>query len=145
MEDIIYPLAGLLKNIAWLAAAALVAWFYYRYRTRENEQRQQLMMTALEKGNNTDELMHILQKPRKSARERQLSRLAWGWGLTIMGIILVLLPFIYGIVMVGDMVDWEDVFHDAGPFSFIGAVPLGIGLGFLVAYRAGKRTLKDDD
>lgn len=141
MEDIIYPLKGLLESIAWLAAFVLTAWFYYRYKMRENEQRQQLLMTALEKGENTEELVRSLQKPRKSHRDRQLSRLFWGWGLTVVGAIMVLAPIGYGLVQG----DWDTMYEDVGPLFIIGAALLGIGLGFLIAYRAGKRTMNDDD
>ena len=141
MEDIIYPLKGLLETLGWWAAFVLVAWFYYRYKLRENEQRQQLLMKALERGENTEELVRSLQKPRKSHRDRQLSRLFWGWGLTIVGAIMVLAPIGYGLIQG----DWDTMFEEVGPLVIIGAFPLGIGLGFLMAYREGKRTMKDDD
>ena len=145
MEHLIYPLKALLESIAWLAAIVLVAWFYFRYKKQQEDQRTDLMMKALEKSDNPDEVLRNMQKPQKSLRERLVARAGWGWGLTIVGAILVVMPFIYGIVMTSNGGVWEDVFDDAGPFSFIGAVPLGIGLGFLIAYRAGKRIMNDDD
>lgn len=145
MEHLIYPLKALLESIAWLAAIVLVAWFYFRYKKQQEDQRTDLMMKALEKSDNPDEVLRNMQKPQKSLRERLVARAGWGWGLTIVGAILVVMPFIYGIVMTSNGGVWEDVFDDAGPFSFIGAVPLGIGLGFLLSYRAGKKMLKEND
>jgi hypothetical protein len=103
------------------------------------------MMKALEKSDNPDDVLRNIQKPQKGLRERLVARAGWGWGLTIVGAILVVMPFIYGIVMTTNGCEWEDVFDEAGPFSFIGAVPLGIGLGFLLSYRAGKKMLKEND
>lgn len=145
MEHLIYPLKALLESIAWLVAIVLVAWFYFRYKKQQEDQRTDLMMKALEKSDNPDEVLRNMQKPQKSLRERLVARAGWGWGLTIVGAILVVMPFIYGIVMTSNGGVWEDVFDDAGPFSFIGAVPLGIGLGFLLSYRAGKKMLKEND
>lgn len=145
MEHLIYPLKALLESIAWLAAIVLVAWFYFRYKKQQEDRRTDLMMKALEKSDNPDEVLRNMQKPQKSLRERLVVRAGWGWGLTIVGAILVVMPFIYGIVMTSNGGVWEDVFDDAGPFSFIGAVPLGIGLGFLLSYRAGKKMLKEND
>ena len=145
MEHLIYPLKALLESIAWLAAIVLVAWFYFRYKKQQEDRRTDLMMKALEKSDNPDEVLRNMQKPQKSLRERLVARAGWGWGLTIVGAILVVMPFIYGIVMVTNGGNWEDIFDDAGPFSFIGAVPLGIGLGFLLSYHAGKKMLKDND
>ena len=145
MEDMIYPLKDLLSTLGWLTAIVIVVWFYYRYKKLQEDQRTDLMMKALEKSDNPDEVLRNMQKPQKSLRERLVARAGWGWGLTIVGAILVLMPFVYGIVMVSNGGNWEDIFDDAGPFSFIGAVPLGIGLGFLLSYHAGKKMLKDND
>ncbi len=145
MEDMIYPLKDLLSTLGWLTAIVIVVWFYYRYKKLQEDQRTDLMMKALEKSDNPDEVLRNMQKPQKSLRERLVARAGWGWGLTIVGAILVLMPFVYGIVMVSNGGIWEDVFDDAGPFSFIGAVPLGIGLGFLLSYHAGKKMLKNND
>lgn len=145
MEDMIYPLKDLLSTLGWLTAIVIVVWFYYRYKKLQEDQRTDLMMKALEKSDNPDEVLRNMQKPQKSLRERLVARAGWGWGLTIVGTILVLMPFVYGIVMVSNGGIWEDVFDDAGPFSFIGAVPLGIGLGFLLSYHAGKKMLKNND
>ena len=145
MEHLIYPLKALLESIAWLVAIVLVAWFYFRYKKQQEDQRTDLMMKALEKSDNPDEVLRNMQKPQKSLRERLVARAGWGWGLTIVGAILVVMPFIYGIVMTSNGGVWEDVVDDAGPFSFIGAVPLGIGLGFLLSYRAGKKMLKEKE
>lgn len=145
MEDMIYPLKDLLSTLGWLTAIVIVVWFYYRYKKLQEDQRTDLMMKALEKSDNPDEVLRNMQKPQKSLRERLVARAGWGLGLTIVGAILVLMPFIYGIVMVTNGGNWEDIFDDAGPFSFIGAVPLGIGVGFLLSYHAGKKMLKDND
>ena len=145
MEDMIYPLKDLLSTLGWLTAIVIVVWFYYRYKKLQEDQRTDLMMKALEKSDNPDEVLRNMQKPQKSLRERLVARAGWGWGLTIVGAILVLMPFVYGIVMVSNGGIWEDVFDDAGPFSFIGAVPLGIGSGFLLSYHAGKKMLKNND
>lgn len=145
MEDMIYPLKDLLSTLGWLTAIVIVVWFYYRYKKLQEDQRTDLMMKALEKSDNPDEVLRNMQKPQKSLRERLVARAGWGWSLTIVGAILVLMPFVYGIVMVSNGGIWEDVFDDAGPFSFIGAVPLGIGLGFLLSYHAGKKMLKNND
>jgi hypothetical protein len=146
MEDIIYPLKGLLESLGWLTAAVLIAWFWFRHKKHQENQRTDLMMKALEKSDNPDEVLRNMQKPQKSLRERLVARAGWGWGLTIAGAILVLTSFVYGALIVGSSVsDWEIVLEELGPLPFLGAVLLGIGLGFLLSYHAGKKMLKDND
>lgn len=146
MEDIIYPLKGLLESLGWLTAAVLIAWFWFRHKKHQENQRTDLMMKALEKSDNPDEVLRNMQKPQKSLRERLVARAGWGWGLTIAGAVLVLTSFVYGALIVGSSVsDWEIVLEELGPLPFLGAVPLGIGVGFLLSYRAGKKILKDNE
>lgn len=146
MEDIIYPLKGLLESLGWLTAAVLIAWFWFRHKKHQENQRTDLMMKALEKSDNPDEVLRNMQKPQKSLRERLVARAGWGWGLTIAGAVLVLTSFVYGALIVDSSVsDWEIVLEDLGPLPFLGAVLLGIGLGFLLSYRAGKKILKDNE
>lgn len=146
MEDMIYPLKDLLSTLGWLTAIVIVAWFYYRYKKQQEDQRTDLMMKALEKSDNPDDVLRNMQKPQKSLRERLVARAGWGWGLTIAGAVLVLTSFVYGALIVGSSVsDWEIVLEELGPLPFLGAVLLGIGLGFLLSYRAGKKILKDNE
>lgn len=146
MEDMIYPLKDLLSTLGWLTAIVIVVWFYYRYKKLQEDQRTDLMMKALEKSDNPDEVLRNMQKPQKSLRERLVARAGWGWGLTIAGAVLVLTSFVYGALIVGSSVsDWEIVLEELGPLPFLGAVLLGIGLGFLLSYRAGKKILKDNE
>lgn len=142
----IYPLKDLLSTLGWLTAIVIVAWFYYRYKKQQEDQRTDLMMKALEKSDNPDDVLRNMQKPQKSLRERLVARAGWGWGLTIAGAVLVLTSFVYGALIVGSSVsDWEIVLEELGPLPFLGAVLLGIGLGFLLSYRAGKKILKDNE
>ena len=145
MDDVIFQLSGILKPLFWLAAAVLIVWLYYRHQNKKEQQRTDLMMRALEKTDNVDEVLRSMQTPQKSLRERLAKRAGWGWGLAIAGALMVVLPFIYGILITTDAAyDWDDVFTEAGPFSIFGAVLLGIGIGFLISYAIGKRMLKDE-
>lgn len=146
MEYIIYPLKGLLETLGWMAAIGFIAWLFYRYKVRAEERESEITMRALEKSENAEEVLRNMQKPRKSARKRLLARLTWGWCLSIAGLLLTVMPFVYGVLVTADeMYDWDDVLTEVGPLSFIGALPLGVGIGFLISYFVGKSTLKDDD
>lgn len=145
-SDLIFQLKDLLVTLGWLAAAGFIVWLFYRYKMREGERTTDTMMKALEKSDNPDEVLRNMQKPKKSLRERLVARAGWGWGLTIAGTVLVLTSFVYGALIVGSSVsDWEIVLEDLGPLPFLGAVLLGIGLGFLISYRTGKKILKDNE
>ena len=146
MYDLIYQLKDLLETLGVLTTIGFVVWLYYRHKMRAGERENDLMIRALEKSENAEEVLRQLQKPRKSRRERLMGRLTWGWCLAVAGVLLVLLPFVYGIIVVHQGVYvWADVIEELGPFSFIGAPALGVGIGFLVSYFVGKKTLNENE
>lgn len=132
MENIIYPLRGLLETLGWLVAVGFVAWLFYRYKLRENERRTELMMQAMERGDNTEELLQSLQKPRRSIRERAAFSRAVGLGFTILGGAGLVVSAIFAIHMVVGNSWCEDVFGMVGPLAFLSLIPLSIGIGFVI-------------
>lgn len=146
MYDLIYQSKDLLETFGYLALIGFIFWLFYRYKKQKEDQHADLMIRALEKSENTEEVLRNMQKPQKSLRERLVARVGWGWGLTIAGAVLVLITFVYGALIVGSSLsDWEIVLDELGPLPFIGVVLLAIGLGFLISYRAGKKMLKDNE
>ena len=90
-------------------------------------------MAALEKDSGTvpEELINSLNKPKKSLKERLLSKLLWGLVCTILGLGFIIRHYVSP--------------ADCGNELGIGGVALlAVGVAFLIYYFVGRRTLKKE-
>ena len=85
IEDMIYPVTDTIETLIVMATVVLIAWFWFRHKKHQTEQRTELMMRALEHSDNAEEIISSLQKPRRSITERIASSRAIGLGLIVMG------------------------------------------------------------
>jgi len=117
-----------------------IAYIAYKKKQHETNKRSEIVMAAIEKNSDIDvqEFLSKLNPPQKTYKERMLDRLhqeiLWGTicliGGTVCIIATVTTSFING---------YQGM--DIGFLAIFGIVPLATGIGLLVAYKSGKKSL----
>lgn len=132
LEVLTYAVRGLLETLAWLTAAVLIAWFWFRNKRRQGDQRTELMMRALEHSDNAGEIISSLQKPRRSIRERIASSRAIGLALVVLGGAGLVVSVVFAIQLMVQSNYAGQAFDEVGPLVILSLIPLAIGIGFLI-------------
>lgn len=116
-----------------------IVWIVNRRKMLEMTQRTDLARLALEKNADMDmgEFLKSLNAPAKTLRERILSKLEYGIGMTLAGI---------GMLITGASMMYMNPpeEHDHIPFFALSLVFLPIGIGFLAFYFKGKQLLQSE-
>ena len=117
-----------------------ISYIAYKKKQHETNKRSEIVMAAIEKNSDIDvqEFLSKLNPPQKTYKERMLYRLhqeiLWGTicliGGAVCTIATVTTNFING---------YEGM--DIGFLAIFGIVPLATGIGLLVAYKSGKKSL----
>lgn len=108
-----------------------------------DNKRTQVLLKAIEMNPNVDpeKLAAMFVKPHKSAREIRNRRLLYGCAFTLSGLIFELIGLFNLIFGYADTVASDDPV--CMPMLF-GALPLAIGISFLVVYFATRRQVNDN-
>lgn len=117
-----------------------IAYIAYKKKQHETNKRSEIVMAEIEKNSDIDvqEFLSKLNPPQKTYKERMLNRLhqeiLWGTicliGGAVCTIATVTTNFING---------YEGM--DIRFLAIFGIVPLATGIGLLVAYKSGKKSL----
>lgn len=117
-----------------------IAYIAYKKKQHETNKRSEIVMAAIEKNSDIDvqEFLSKLNPPQKTYKERMLNRLhqeiLWGTICLIGGAVCII-----AIVTTSLINGYEGM--DIGFLTIFGIIPLAIGIGLLVAYKSGKKSL----
>ena len=117
-----------------------IAYIAYKKKQHETNKRSEIVMAAIEKNSDIDvqEFLSKLNPPQKTYKERMLDRLhqeiLWGTICSIGGAV-----WIIATVTTSFINGYEGM--DIGFLAIFGIVPLATGIGLLVAYKSGKKSL----
>lgn len=114
----------------------MVVWLICRHRMNEAKRRHQLVLAAIEKNSDMDieELLKKVAPKQKMLKEKQLSKLQWGFVTSLVGLVFMGLGIYMGYVGGYDS-------EDPGVAVFFGLILLAVGIAFLVNYYVGKKML----
>ncbi len=129
MEEIIALVIPLC--VAFIMPMGIVAMSLY-HSNKENERRNKLILAAMEKGQDVNDILQSMQKKQKSIKERQLRRLLWGCLCTLGGIIPLLMEFVVKGTLAGMNSD----------ILTASCIALAVGIAILVVFAVGQRMLK---
>ena len=117
-----------------------IAYIAYKKKQHETNKRSEIVMAAIEKNSDIDvqEFLSKLNPPQKTYKERMLDKLhqeiLWGTICLIGGAVCII-----AIVTTSLINGYEGM--DIGFLAIFGIVPLATGIGLLVAYKSGKKSL----
>ena len=117
-----------------------IAYIAYKKKQHETNKRTEIVMAAIEKNSDIDvqEFLSKLNPLQKTYKERMLNRLhkeiLWGTICLIGGAVCIIAT-----VTTSFINGYEGM--DIGFLAIFGIVPLAIGIGLLVAYKSGKKSL----
>lgn len=117
-----------------------IAYIAYKKKQHETNKRSEIVMAAIEKNSDIDvqEFLSKLNPPQKTYKERMLDKLhqeiLWGTICLIGGAVCII-----AIVTTSLINGYEGM--DIGFLTIFGIIPLAIGIGLLVAYKSGKKSL----
>lgn len=117
-----------------------IAYIAYKKKQHETNKRSEIVMAAIEKNSDIDvqEFLSKLNPPQKTYKERMLDRLhqeiLWGTICSIGGAVCII-----AIVTTSFINGYEGM--DIGFLTIFGIIPLATGIGLLVAYKSGKKSL----
>lgn len=117
-----------------------IAYIAYKKKQHETNKRSEIVMAAIEKNSDIDvqEFLSKLNPPQKTYKERMLDRLhqeiLWGTICLIGGAVCIIAT-----VTTSFINGYEGM--DIGFLAIFGIVPLATGIGLLVAYKSGKKSL----
>lgn len=118
----------------------VTAYIAYKKKQQETNKRTEIIMAALEKNSDIDvqEFLSKLNPPQKTYKERMLNRLhqeiLWGSICSIGGAVCIIAT-----VTTSFINGYQGM--DIGFLAIFGIVPLATGVGLLVAYKSGKKSL----
>lgn len=117
-----------------------IAYIAYKKKQHETNKRSEIVMAAIEKNCDIDEqeFLSKLNPPQKTYKERMLDRLhqeiLWGTICLIGGAVCIIATVTTSLIN-----GYEGM--DIGFLAIFGIVPLATGIGLLVAYKSGKKSL----
>lgn len=119
----------------------LIVWLCLKKKKNDTDKRTEIVLAAMEKNNEIDveEFIKTLNPPQRPLREKLILRLHWelmlGGIFTIFGIVDFI---VLAILRFGYQIAEENIYT----MGFVFGVPiLAIGVGLLIAYAYGKKTL----
>lgn len=152
MDNTLYLLRAIFESLISLAVCGvmpvLIVWLCLKKKKNDNDKRTEIVLAAMEKNNEIDveEFIKTLNPPQRPLRERLILRLHWelmlGGIFTIFGIVDFI---VLAILRFGYQIPKEDIYA----VGLVFGIPVfAIGVGLLIAYAYGKKTLanlKDED
>ena len=117
-----------------------IAYIAYKKKQHETNKRSEIVMAAIEKNSDIDvqEFLSKLNPPQKTYKERMLDRLhqeiLWGTICSIGGAVCIIAT-----VTTSFINGYQGM--DIGFLAIFGIVPLATGIGLLVAYKSGKKSI----
>ena len=117
-----------------------IAYIAYKKKQHETNKRSEIVMAAIEKNSDIDvqEFLSKLNPPQKTYKERMLNRLhqeiLWGTICLIGGAVCIIAT-----VTTSFINGYQGM--DIGFLAIFGIVPLATGIGLLVAYKSGKKSI----
>lgn len=131
--EIIWSIEDLIPFLGIIALCIVIVVLYFRKKHNEIEKRSEIIKTALEKGSGPmpEELLKTFNKPKRSLKERLLSKLLWGMICTLIGLVLVVAVY-------------PKVCEDKADFLTLGFVSLAVGAGLVVYYFIARRVLRSE-
>lgn len=117
-----------------------IAYIAYKKKQHETNKRSEIVMAAIEKNSDIDvqEFLSKLNPPQKTYKERMLNRLhqeiLWGTICLIGGAVCIIATVTTSLIN-----GYEGM--DIGFLAIFGIIPLATGIGLLVAYKSGKKSL----
>lgn len=131
--EIIWTIEDLIPFLGIIALCIVIVVLYFRKKHNEIEKRSEIIKTVLEKdsGSVPEELLKTLNKPKRSLKERLLSKLLWGMICTLIGLVLVVAVY-------------PEVCEDKADFLTLGFVSLAVGAGLVVYYFIARRVLRSE-
>lgn len=131
--EIIWSIDDLIPFLGIIALCIVTVVLYFRKKHNEIEKRSEIIKTVLEKdsGSVPEELLKTLNKPKRSLKERLLSKLLWGMICTLIGLVLVVAVY-------------PKVCEDKADFLTLGFVSLAVGAGLVVYYFIARRVLRSE-
>lgn len=131
--EIIWTIEDLIPFLGIIALCIVIVVLYFRKKHNEIEKRSEIIKTVLEKdsGSVPEELLKTLNKPKRSLKERLLSKLLWGMICTFIGLGLVLAVY-------------TKVCEDDAELLTLGFVSLAVGAGLVVYYFIARRVLRSE-
>ena len=118
----------------------VITYIIYKKKQHETNKRTEIIMAALEKNSDIDvqEFLSKLNPLQKTYKERMLDKLhqeiLWGTICLIGGAVCIIAT-----VTTSFINGYEGM--DIGFLTIFGIIPLAIGIGLLVAYKSGKKSL----
>ena len=140
--EIIWTIEDLIPFLGIIALCIVIVVLYFRKKHNEIEKRSEIIKTVLEKdsGSVPEELLKTLNKPKRSLKERLLSKLLWGMICTLIGLVLVVAVY----PKVADFLIYSEVCEDKADFLTLGFVSLAVGAGLVVYYFIARRVLRSE-
>ena len=131
--EIIWTIEDLIPFLGIIALCIVIVVLYFRKKHNEIEKRSEIIKTVLEKdsGSVPEELLKTFNKPKRSLKERLLSKLLWGMICTLIGLVLVVAVY-------------PKVCEDKADFLTLGFVSLAVGAGLVVYYFIARRVLRSE-
>lgn len=117
-----------------------IAYIAYKKKQHETNKRSEIVMAAIEKNSDIDvqEFLSKLNPLQKTYKERMLNKLhqeiLWGTICLIGGAVCIIAT-----VTTSFINGYEGM--DIGFLTIFGIIPLATGIGLLVAYKSGKKSL----
>lgn len=144
--EIIWSIEDLIPFLGIIALCIVIVVLYFRKKHNEIEKRSEIIKTALEKGSGPmpEELLKTLNKPKRSLKERLLSKLLWGMICTLIGLVLVVAVYPKVCEDKADFLIYPEVCEDKADFLTLGFVSLAVGAGLVVYYFIARRVLRSE-
>ena len=120
-----------------VALPLTTVWMIVRYRTKSMERKMDILMKAVENGQQVDPALLTKVDGGKGRIKRNiLNRLTYGSIAALVGVVLYVLP-----VILGPCNSVQNTQERNAPYFIFGAVFLAAGVGLLISYFVGRKML----